>query len=490
MDLPVAEYAPDQPPLDTGITRNLLNVIARTKRSVGPCNSLQAGTDALDARCQGAASMRGSDGTIKTFGATATKIYTQNGTAWDDATRLAGGDYAVPDFLFAEFVKFGDLAIYANGVDVLQKFAISTDTDFTLLGGTPPIGRHLGVWGDYLVVGNISTNNAQIRWCDTDDVETWTGGNSGSQVIPDGGQVMKVCNAPMQVVLLERAVHRFTDVGAGDIFQRRQISSESGCASSGSVGQFQGMVFYLSREGFVLLTDAGFTPIGAQRVDETFWADVNRDYLHLITATCDPISKLYRVCYPGPGSTVCNRMLIYNWEIDRWTPAQYTIEYLRRAHTEVGLSLEDLDARYPGGLETIPISLDSPVFNSTPQETLAAFNSDHKLGVFDGAPLLARIEGVKGQAIPGQKAKIIDARAHCDGGTAAQHKLRLVIHDDKLNDAERLTDQVTQRATGRFPFASKRTKGRFHAPQHEIEAGASWTHFQGWDFNATAAGQR
>lgn len=494
MDLPIAEYAPDQPPLETGVTGTMLNVLPRTKASVSPCRSLQAVTDALAARCQGAASMRASTGTVKTFAGTATDLFVQNGTAWDEATRLSGGDYAVPDYLFWEFRKFGDLAIAVNGVDAPQKFAISTDTDFSALGGSPPVGRHLAVWGNYLVIGNLTADdNAAAQWSGTDDAESWTPGvgNSGRQAFPDGGEIMSILNAPLQVVLLERAIHMATETGAsGDVFQFRQISSESGCAASGSVAQFQDRAFFLSREGFMMLSAGGFTPIGAQRVDNTFWADVNTDYLFRITATCDPVTKLYRVCYPARGSTLCNRMLIYNWEIDRWTKAAYDIEYLRRAHTEVGVTLEDLDALYPGGLESIPISLDSPIFNSTPAETLMAFNTDHELGVFDGANLVATIGGIKAQIIPGQKARVTEARAHCDGGTAAQHKLRITIHDDKLNDATRQTNQVTQRDTGRFPFAAQRTKGRFHEPEHEIAAGATWSHFQGWDFTAMPAGRR
>lgn len=492
MDVAVAEYAPDQPPLATGVSRNMLNVVKRTKRSASPCRSLQAVTEALPARCQGAASMRGSDGTVKTFAATGTDLFVQTGTTWDEATRLSGGDYATPAFLFVEFMKYGDLAVMVNGVDNPQKFAISSDSDFSLLGGSPPVARHIGVWGNYLVLGNLSTDNTKLHWSATDDPEGWTAGvdNSQTQRFPDGGQIVKITNSPMQLVMLERAIHRATEVGPGDVFQFRQISSESGCAASGSVAQFQARVFYLSREGFMLVDDSGIRPIGAQRIDVTFWGDVNSDNLHLITATCDPVSKEYRVAYPTSGSDICNKMLIYNWDIDEWTPAAYTIEYLRRAHTEVGLTLEDLDALYPGGLETIPISLDSPVFNSTPQELLAAFGADHTMGVFDGATLLATIESVKAQIIPGTKAKIIDARIHCDGGTAAQHKLRLVVHDDKLNDPERLTNQVTQRSTGRFPFAAQRTKGRLHAAQSEIAAGAVWSHFQGWDFNAIPAGQR
>jgi hypothetical protein len=492
MDVAIAQYAPDQPPLETGVSRNMLNVLPLTKASVAPCKSLQPVTDALAARCQGAASMRSTNGTIKTFAGTATALFFQDGTALTDATRTVGGAYATPDYLFWEMIKYGNLCVAVNGVDAAQKFAINTDTNFSALGGSPPIARHLAVWGNYLVMGNLSTDNTKIHWSGTDDPESWTAGtdNSGTQGFPDGGEVMKITNAPLRLIFLERAIHRATEVGGDDVFQFDQISAESGCAASGSVAQFQDLVFYLSREGFMMVSNAGFRPIGSQRVDKTFFADVNTDYLFRITATCDPTNKLYRVCYPSTGSTTCNKMLIYNWEQDLWTPAAYNIEYLRRSHTEVGVTLEDLDALYPGGLESIPISLDSPVFNSTPQETLAAFNTDHKLAVFDGANLAVTIESVKAQIIPGQKAKVLEARCHCDGGLASEHSMVLVIHNDKLNDSVRTTNAVTQRSTGRFPFANKRSRGRIHAVRHTVAAGATWSKFQGWDFTAQPTGQR
>jgi hypothetical protein len=232
--------------------------------------------------------------------------------------------------------------------------------------------------------------------------------------------------------------------------------------------------------------------IGEQTVDNTFFGDVNREYLHRVVAVCDPRHKRYMVCYPSLASSdgICDRMLIYNWSTDRWTPADYRIEYLRRVISNTGITLEALDLLYPGGLESIPFSFDSAAFSSTPEEALAAFDSSHKMGYFDGAVLAATITSTKGQMVPGYKAKIQAVRPICDGGETGDHSAVIAVHNDKLNDAERTTAEVFQRNTGRLPFAAKRTKGRYHAIQHNIAAGADWSNFQGWDVDAVQAGER
>lgn len=495
MDVPVSSYAPDQAPIGA-YNRSINNVLPISKTSRGPCKALQAVTEALDARCQGAASMRATDGTARTFGATATKLYyidPTDGTAWIDATRSSGGAYAVGTESFVKFAKYGDLALSVNGTDAAQKFDISGDTEFTVLAGSPPVFRDIAVWDDY-VVGLRADPNDTIQWGGTDDPESWVVGvdNSDQRKFPDSGAGVALTGGRQKLVFLESAIWRATNVGGTDIFQMSQISTERGCVAAGSVASYQDLVFFLAPDGFFMLSDAGLQPIGAQLIDATFWSTVNKTYLSRITATVDPRSKLYRVCYPSKDSAMglCDKMLVYNWDIQEWTPADYTVEYLRRVVTTTGITLEALDALYPGGLESIPISFDSPAFSSTPEEALAAFNGSHQMGFFDGATLAARLPSQEAQLIPGYKARINSIRPIVDGGEPAEILTSVGVRDNKLNDDQRFTTQVAQRPTGRAPFAAKRTKGRFHMAQTDMLAGANWSNFQGWDYDAIRAGMR
>jgi hypothetical protein len=495
MDIPVAAYRPDQAPIGD-FSRNINNVVSETPISYAPLQDLAPITEALTLRCQGAASMRATDGTVRTFAADADDLYYQDpadATQWVNATRLAGGDYTAGDDDFFNFAQYGDLAICVNGVDAAQKFDVSSATAFSALGGSPPVSHDVAIWDDYVVLAEVDPNN-RIQWSATDNPEGWTAGtgNSDTRQFGDGGKIVKLTGGRQKLVFQETMIRKATNVGSTDIFQLNVVSTERGCAAAGSVASYQDLVFFLAEDGFFMLSDAGLRAIGEQQVDNEFWRTVNRTYLYRVVAVCNPRHKLYHVCFPSLDSAtgLCDRMLIYNWATDRWTPADYDIEYLRRVLTATGITLEALDALYPGGLESIPLSFDGPAFASTPEQALAAFDSTHKMGYFDGETLAATIASPKGQMIPGYKAKINAVRPICDGGLTTDHSAQIAVHDDKLNDAERLTAAVFQRDTGRMPFASKRTKGRYHALQHNIIAGADWDNFPGWDVEAVRAGKR
>ena len=495
MDVPIAIYAPDQPPIGN-FCRALNNVLSETELAYGPMLELQTVTGALTARCQGFASFRATDGTVRTFAGDATKLYRQTTTTWTDATRTVGGAYTITSENFWTFIVYGDLAIAVNGADAPQKFDITSATNFSALAGTPPTALHAAVWGNYVVLGNLSTANNKIQWSGTDDPESWTVGvaNSDERTFPDSGKIVGLTGGRQKLVLLENAIWRATEVGGTDIFQLTEISTDRGCAASWSIAAYQDLVFFLSRDGFFMLSDAGILPIGEQLVDNTFWETVNKEQIHRVVATVEPEHKRYRVCYPSTesGDGTCDRMLVYNWATKRWTPSDaYSVEYIGRVKTATGLTLEDLNSPYPS-LDAMTISLDSPAFASTDEEALSAFDTAHKLGFFDGSTLQATIPSPEAQLISGAKAKIIKVRPLVEAGDADTTKIKtsLGVRKNKLNDVQQFTAEVSQRTRGHSPFATKRTKGRFHMARTRIDAGTDWTAFQGWDFEAIPAGVR
>jgi hypothetical protein len=85
--IPFAEWRPDSPALGQ-FSREALNVVP-TEDSYRPLNALATVTNALTARCQGAAWFRGTDGTTKMFAGDATKLYRlASGTTWTYAPEL------------------------------------------------------------------------------------------------------------------------------------------------------------------------------------------------------------------------------------------------------------------------------------------------------------------------------------------------------------------------------------------------------------------
>jgi hypothetical protein len=495
MDIPVAAFAPDQPPLSPSTTDNAIGVIAEDKNGYIPCKALEPTTDALTNRCQGAVSVRGSDGTIVNFAFDDAKAYKQNDAAWDDVTN-SGGAYNVQPENFVNARKFGDFVIAVNGTDAPQKWELGTSVLFEDLGGSPDVGHaFVEIVEDFVVLGKPAAANNKIQWPDINNPEGWATGLADEKIFPEGGAIVGMAGGRQLYVFLENLISVGTLTGTTDVFQFSTVSSERGCAVGGSIARFQDLVFFVTYDGFYMLSPAGMTPIGEQFVDNSFWLGhptlpgVNRDYLHRCIATCDPVHKLYRFCYPSTNSSsgACDTMLIYNWSINQWTVAPYDIDYIYRARTGFGVTLEDLDTLYPGGLETIPVSLDSFLFAGSPQESLAAFDTDKKLAFFQGPNLAATVDSIKSQIFPGKKARVKSVRPICDGDGST---VRIGVHENKLNDTVRFTDPVSQRTTGRCPFNAKRTKGRYHVARWEMPAAAVWSNFQGFDFDARQEGTR
>src|SRR5690554_6208880 len=118
--VPVGPWLPDQPDYQNPGSTEALNVIPAA-RSYRPLPGFVPTGGAMDARVQGAISVRGIDGTIKNFAGDATKLYDWDGVTWNDVTRTTGGAYATGSDGGWEFEQFGDLVVAVNGIDAPQK---------------------------------------------------------------------------------------------------------------------------------------------------------------------------------------------------------------------------------------------------------------------------------------------------------------------------------------------------------------------------------
>lgn len=500
MMVPIAEFAPDQPPIETGTSGYVDCVTPRTKASYGPLPALVAVGNALTARCQGAISFRGaSGGSVVNFAGDATKLYKWDGTAWQDVSRLVGGAYATAIDDFWQFTQFGDLAIAVNGTDAPQQFTIDLSANFSVLLGSPPVGRFVASVLEFIVLGRLSTGKNRIQWSGIGAPNFWTIGQQlcDEAIFADGGQVMGIIGGQGMLVFQETAIRLGTFVGPGKIFDFKPISIDRGCAAANSIAAWKDLVFFLSFDGFYMLSPDGIRPIGNQKLDNAFWHGavglpaVNPAFIYRVVASVDPDRTRYIVAYPSVNSALGTPdvVLFYDWTIDRWTRATLNLDFLYRARTSLGYTLEQLDVPWPN-MDTMPISWDSALLAGSPQEILGAFGTDFKSAFFQGPPMAATMDTIKAQIIPGEKAKIVDLRPNIDGGLPAEITVAIGMTDNKLNDTERWTADVAQNDRGTCKFAGLKTKARFHKARVKVAAGANWTHMEGVDPTATGMGNR
>lgn len=81
---------------------------------------------------------------------------------------------------------------YTNGRDAIRKKVGSAND--AVLGGSPPLAKFIIDFGPYLLLLHVTDSGNvygwRMQWCDTGLIETWTGGNAGSQdLLEDSGDI-------------------------------------------------------------------------------------------------------------------------------------------------------------------------------------------------------------------------------------------------------------------------------------------------------------
>lgn len=487
MKLPFTPWLPDLPALGNRGMTDAKNVIPASK-GYQPFRSINPFTDALTARCQGAWATKDNSGTVHIYAGDATKLYLLGSDAsWDDATRLAGGAYATPADGQWRFVKFGTLGIAVNGADAPQSITLSGGANFAALSGSPPTARHIAVVREFVVMGNVTSAQNRVQWSASNSATGWTVGTNESnyQDIPDGGIVQAIVGGEVGYVFQERQIVRMIRVPAPITFQFDVIEQNRGVLAPYSVAPVGGGIFYLGQDGFYLFNGQQSIPIGENGVDETFFNEVNTDYLDRVTVAVDPLKKNVYVAYPSGGAGEPNKILVWHWppQEQRWSYAVQNCEILFNFFS-LGVTLEQLDSVLGfTNLDTMALSLDSSAFQGGNQ-ALGAFNSAHKLSFFDGTTLEAVMTTGEAQIIENGRAQLQEVTPLIDTTAAT------VAIGTRETQAAALTykDESAQRSTGICPV---RATGRFHRARVTVPAGTTWSYAYGVDVvKAAKAGQR
>ena len=486
MKILIAEFAPDQPSLDSGATGYVNNVIPVSRLSYGPIGSLTASGNALTDRCQGAASFRGTVGTIFNTAGDLGNLYSWSGTAWSDVSKAAT-TYATAGEDMWSFVQFGNRVIAVNGTNNPQYWDIGSSSAYDNLAGSPPVARFANVWRDFTVLGRLASAKNKVQWSAINDTTGWTVGTNQSdeQELPVGGQVMGLGGGEYGVVFCESAIYRAVYVGAPIIFQFDAISLEVGCAAEGSIAQNEQDIYFLSQDGFRLLQGGQvLQPIGDQKIDRWFWATVNQSYLYRIVSAIDPIAGFYYCAFPSGNSTdgTPDMMLIFNPTIARWSLVTVSLNYLFSARTNIGYNTDNIDTLL-GNTDATGVSGDSNLFTGSARATLAAFGTDKKMAFFNGSNMEATVDTVEGQPFEGQRSVATFVRGLCDG---AEISVRIGYRNN-MSDSVSYTTASAQNDNGICPV---RLNARYMRGRAVIAAGTNWTHFQGLDVAAVPVGWR
>ena len=473
--LPLADYLPDLPDFGQG-SSSILNVIPHA-RGYKQFRDISTYSTAIGEYCRGATWMQDTSGSYYNFAGDRNNLYQLAGTAWTTVSKsTAVTAYSTSSQEQWEFAKWGNKCIATNYSDNVQVITLG-GTNFADLAGSPPKARHIGIVRDFVVLGDISGAPNRVQWSGINNELQWSASaalQSDSQDLQGNfGAVMAVVGGERGYIFQEHAIWLMTYIGAPVIFQFDLIEDGRGLFAPKAWCKVGNCIYYLSDDGFYKTEGGTSVPIGANRIDKTFFSDLDSGNSFRINATADIANKLIVWAYPGSGNTsgTPNKMLIYDYVNDKWAPASVTTEHLFRSVSQ-GYTLEQLTA-ISQSLDALPASLDSRQWAGG-KLNFAAFNSSHQFATFTGTAMTATVEttemdlslSLKDQSgsSDGRMTHVTEVRPIVDGGT---HTVSVGTRNTQ-NETVTYTAASAENTSG---FCPVRANARYHRFKVDISGG-------------------
>lgn len=407
------EYRPDVSDYQAGSEKGVLNVVPRGD-GFGPFPSLAAISASLGVQCRGAFAAYKTDGSVVVFAASATNLSLLNNSTfgWSNVSK-AGGPYSpLSNGDMWIFRQFNNLVFATQANAPLQVFDISSSVAFADALGSPPQARYMDVVGRFLVLTGLLSNPNRVKWSGLNDVNSansWTAGvnSSDEQDFPDGGFCRGIAGGESGIIAQDTIIRRMIYLpGDPKVFQIEKIAEGLGIYGPYSLVRAGSTIFFYSLKGFQKI-DPGGVPvaIGRERVDRTFFADLDAGSPQLFQGIADPRSTrvlwVYKSITGAPGNQF-DRALLYDTVLDKFTPLRFSGDCLFHV-SQPGVTLESLDALLGTNLDAITQSFDSFATAIVPE--LAAFDVNHQISFFRGPPMEATLETAE-QGTDGRRVKL------------------------------------------------------------------------------------
>lgn len=482
MRIKFGEWLPDQPALSNPGATLVKNVLPYAQ-AYGQLRSLSSFTGALAAACTGAIWAKDLDGDTYNHAGTASALY-QLGTDydWDDVSQ-AGGYNNVAAW---EWTQYGNRLIAVDISDAPQYYDLGTSALYADLPGSPPKAAHIGSIRNFVVLGNLvdglNEYPNRLHWSGYNNTELWTPSRSTQSDRRDlegrGGKIQRIVPGQYGVIFQENSIQLMEYSGPPTIFTLREVDPGRGAISAQSVCWSGANVFYLSHDGFYRFGQ-GSTPIGTEKIDKWFFNEVSPAAVTDVRGVVDRTNKLVLWMFKTDSSLAYNnRLLIYNWAVDKWSHAEINLECISE-FLSLPVTLDGLDVVLPNGIDIDSIPVDSPAFQGG-SLSMVGFGTDHKAATFSGDPLVAELETV--ELGEGNRFSVRNARPLIDGGAT------VTIADGYRNSqSDNYTYSALKPLTD-LGMANFRNNARYHRLKVRVSGG--FTHAIGVDADAAPGGSR
>lgn len=486
MQFPFGPFAPDAGEMEPGVCMVADGVLPQqVGYGPSPALNVSASADALPDDPKGVLSVVLNSGTWKVYAFTSDDVNElQADYSWVSVGAAAFNLTAGDDW---SSMHFGSYLLGTNTTDGLVSYNVETPAGFSSIAaaGDPRFIFTCAnmVFGLDCLDSASNRDNRLIRNSDFNSFTNWTSGAADYQPIEDGGPLLFGADLKdgAALILQERAVRllQFGNAGGGALYSLRKVSDRLGSVGSRSCVSYDGSVYWLATDGFRRFSlGGGVETIGAGKIDDWFFANVDQSALQLVQGQVDPYQKMIWWRFKAQGAVsdvIFDRMIGYSWQWDRWVTNSVQTTYLANIATP-GLTLDAMDSF--GVMDSIDIPLDSRLFQGG-QPLFGALDASAKFGTFSGgsqaAILTTSTANSPVSSLIGWATPIDDASA----GT-----LELGVKDEAADSIAWKTG-AAKVSSGRAPL---RGRGKNIAFRRTITAAATWTYARGVDHVAGAGG--
>ena len=496
---PFGEWLPDQPDFNNPGLIKAKNLIpaAIGYRPIKSLSEISNGFGEADNRIRGIITSQDAGGTFTVFagntneagGSAKFKKLASSGS-WSDVSVAGIPTFSVGAKERWRAIRFGDKTIVSSGHSQ-SIFAMSpegTNASNQSITNPPPSPQHLAVVKDFVVCANLSNKQNVVKWSAINDYSQWTIGTNqaGEQAIADSGDVTGIVGGELGVIFLEKAIALMQYVGSPLIFTFDKISNV-GCKFPNSIAAIStSQIYFLGEDGFYLFDGARAVPIGTEKIDRHFFADFDPDRADQINCIVDPSRQVVMWSYRSTDASVDvenDSVIIYNYAVNRWSQAKISHDFLGITRS-LGRDLDALDQVYPGGLDSMGISLDDPIFKGG--VFLPCASKSGKIHTFSGTPLECEIETAELELAPRLKSLVRGVTPYFTTDDLTPQLVACVGSRSRLKDPVVFTDPVT--SINSDNFVPLRSHGRYH--RFNLKVSGAWKEAIGFDIDAAAMGQR
>jgi hypothetical protein len=464
------EWLPDLPDYDSPGSQTITNVQPQASHYEPEFGLQETSSNALTARCQGAASFASAGGLAYNVAGDATKLYILNtSNSWTNVSKVGG--YTTSNEIYWQFCQFNEIIIATNLSDPVQAYTMGSSTAFNDLAGSPPHALFVINVRNFLVLLNTDNSPYTVQWSDSDAPTTWTGGLSGEvQIDSNLGEIQGAVGGEYGIIFCERGTYRMDFIGSPAVFSFSKIEISPGCLCPYSIVPFGDKIFYVGQDGFYVFANNQSLPIGKDKINQFFFDDASTNYLVRANACHAVTNNLIRFIYAsGSNGTTADRMIIFNYAVNRFSYRNdIMLEYIFQGRSE-GYTID--------GAGTIFSSIDNMnlPYNSkfwTGGEILTtAFSTNHKSGTFTGTASTALLE-TNEQALTkqGDFSVVTSLQPLISGNSNSSIQIgtRNNIFDNVTYSGSTTLNSVgfyPVRATGRFMRARVTINGGFNKAQ-------------------------